>query len=146
MEKKKKRILVTEQLMSFNGLNCSRMTITLINATEQHSGLDFLNTINSIDELNLDFGDNLIAFPGIIGSNNNKLKTLSISGKFKKPSIIGLTIQEGLQEFSINGGGELFNINGALPFLTIPSSLKLFYIADIGLTTFPTFPLNIETM
>ncbi|KAM9943249.1 hypothetical protein ACTFIT_006647 [Dictyostelium discoideum] len=142
----KEIILVTEQLMSFNGLNCSRMTITLINATEQHSGLDFLNTINSIDELNLDFGDNLIAFPGIIGSNNNKLKTLSISGKFKKPSIIGLTIQEGLQEFSINGGGELFNINGALPFLTIPSSLKLFYIADIGLTTFPTFPLNIETI
>ncbi|KAM9991782.1 hypothetical protein ACTFIZ_012436 [Dictyostelium cf. discoideum] len=137
-------ILITEQLMSFNGLNCSRMTIKVINTTENYSGLDFLNTINTIDELNLDFGDNLITFPSIIGSNNNKLKILSISGKFKKPTI-GLNIQEGLQEFSFNGG-ELFNINGALPFLTIPSSLKLFYFGEIGLTIFPNFPINIETI
>ncbi|KAN0014650.1 hypothetical protein ACTFIU_000968 [Dictyostelium citrinum] len=136
-------LLITEQLPTFNGINCTRMVITVINTSEQSSGLEFLETLYNIEELDINFGDNLINYPSTIGSNNNKLKILSITGNFKQPPNLGYNIQTGLEDFSINGG-QLFNINGTLPFPTIPPSLKVFSIGEIGLTVFPIFPNNIE--
>ncbi|KAK5581386.1 hypothetical protein RB653_001418 [Dictyostelium firmibasis] len=137
--------LTIDKFMSFNGLNCTRMIITLPNPSDIDGGFQYLDTISHIDELILDFGQTLINYPIQLSSPNNKLKSLVISGKFKEPSPSGNYIQPGLEKISIQGGN-LFNRNGSLPFESLNTSLKEIWIGQLGLTNFPNFPLHIESL